>query len=40
MNSESHLSESVSIYNKPYIPILRTVSNNIKNKTVIKIVKS
>ena len=34
------LSEWVSIYSKPYIPILLTVCNNISMKNVIKRVKS
>ena len=33
-------SESVSIYSKPYLPILLTVSNNISQKNVIRRVKS
>ena len=33
-------SESLSIYSKPYTPILLTFSDNIRNKNVIRLVKS
>ena len=33
---KENINESVSIYSKPYIPILLTVCNNISKKNVIK----